>query len=432
MRRETWGLLGVLLASLLFLGWSQAAHALSYQGRFGCAVSTTFYEGKWCYGVGAGPYNSGNEACAAGGVGRTMSGVVQTYNAVLHSYYCLNSLGAQITTTARQSVVCKQGTVVNGSLDNATGMCTGAASCPSGETADASGVCVVPSACPAAGTNYSTGYYDIGTADLGRPGVGCVGGCEMSYSGTGAVKRTSVNGVFHYWTQGTYDYTHQTCSGGSAPVTSNSAPPESTCNPATQDTGQVNGVTVCLPKSKETTTQTTQTTDPATGDVTTTTTMTKPDGEQSTVTTVRHTDGTTGAVTTTGSGITTPNSFCQKNPSDPSCVANSEKASDDICLKHPDTIACKELGAPTPFEAPPVESVDDPVVVEAQDDPIEWHQVFLPEGGVCPFQDVPLAVMGQTIQIPLAQLCPYLDAIKGLVIGLATIVSIRLFTLAPW
>lgn len=63
---------------------------------------------------------------------------------------------------------------------------------------------------------------------------------------------------------------------------------------------------------------------------------------------------------------------------------------------------------------------------------INWHQVYLPEGGSCALADIPLTVLGQTITIPLSAACPYLPIFRGLIIFMSVLASIRMFAMAPW
>jgi len=433
MRRETWHLLGVLLASLFFLGWSQAANAVL------APFSYLSFDAGTLKGSG---FGSPADACAAARVGGIVhsagapkasgggingNGWYFSWAAGAATGYCKTSPTGGAWTGYTYGQSCGYGVNFSGGSNGAK-TC---GSCPSGYVEE-NGACVLPSPCPAAGTNASTGYYDVGTSDTGHPvTTACLNGCEVTYSGSGVVGRTSVNGVYHYWTQGSYDHTHQTCSGGSAPTQSTTGVTESTCDPATQDTGQVNGVTVCLNKSKTATSTSTTTIDPVTGDKTITETSVNPDGTTETKTTVVHMNAggeETGRTSTTEK---TQDSFCQSHPSDPTCAG---KDGPTECDKHPDTVGCLKAGAPPTWDEPTAGAMpDDPAITEVQDGVLDWHQVFVPEGSdACPMVDESANVMGQTITIPLSQLCPYLGYIKTLMIALATIASIRMFAMAPW
>lgn len=63
---------------------------------------------------------------------------------------------------------------------------------------------------------------------------------------------------------------------------------------------------------------------------------------------------------------------------------------------------------------------------------INWHQTYLPEGGACALNDIPLEVMGVSVTIPLSQACPYFPIVYGLVVFMSVLASIRLFAMAPW
>jgi len=63
---------------------------------------------------------------------------------------------------------------------------------------------------------------------------------------------------------------------------------------------------------------------------------------------------------------------------------------------------------------------------------IDIHQEFLPEGGECALEDIPLEVMGISISIPLSSACPYFPYVYGLVVFMSALASIRLFAMAPW
>lgn len=182
--------------------------------------------------------------------------------------------------------------------------------------------------CPASGTKLSEGYYNLGTnPDAPVPRITCDGGCESQYTGFGVSKRAMVNGVYNYYFGvGQYTYNGASCTTGQPTPSAGSVPPNS-CDPATQSTGQVNGVTVCLPKSDTNTTNTTTTpptTDSETGNTTTTTNTTTTNTSTNTTTNVTTTTTTSpdGTVTQTTQETTAPaagGDFCQKNPADPSC-----------------------------------------------------------------------------------------------------------------
>jgi hypothetical protein len=211
--------------------------------------------------------------------------------------------------------------------------------CPS-PLVDVGGVCQEPTPCTAgAGQVVSSGMYDLGTDENATPPTTtCDGSCELSYTGSGVVARQMVGGEYHYFSEGSYTMTSASCSGSSTALSGSSGLPPPTCDSATQDQGTVNGQTVCLEKTKtDTTTKTPPVVDPVTGDSTQTTTTTHDDGSTTTTTETTHTDG---SVTTTVVDNAAPaDSFCQANPTDPSCAPT-----DDICAQRPDTLGCSELG----------------------------------------------------------------------------------------
>lgn len=104
----------------------------------------------------------------------------------------------------------------------------------------------------------------------------------------------------------------------------------------------------------------------------------------------------------------------------------------DLCQLHPDSVACMTSGGPPTF-TPPTDggAPADPSIVAAGG-AIDWHQHFLDEGSACGLADIPYTVMNQNFTIPLSALCQYLPILKAVVIFLASIVSIRMFALAPW
>lgn len=300
--------------------------------------------------------------------------------------------------------------------------------CPTGQTVnETTGACSVPCV---ANQTISTGYYDLGTDENALPATTtCNNGCEAGYNGSGVVRRSFVNGVYHYWATGSYVTTGGSCTSGNPSPTGVTDVPPNTCDSATQDAGTVNGVSVCLNRTTNTPKTTTTSTDPVTGDTTTTTTTTTPDGTQITETMTSHTDSTTGNTTITGNTQTTPAPFCQQHPSDPTCQGTS-----DFCSKNPGSIACTQMGAPPVWTEPAAGTMpNDPTVAQVgQGGILDWHNAYLPENASCPFNDIPLTVMGVAVDIPLSKLCPYLETISHLIIGLSVLVSIRLFAMAPW
>lgn len=168
--------------------------------------------------------------------------------------------------------------------------------CAAGEMRDsATGLCV-PSCATRSGTQQSAGYYDIGTSATGSPTTyGCSGGCSVIFSGTTPAGTSVVGGTRHYYAQGSYTYTSDTCSSGTAPGAATSSMPADSCG-SNQTKGTINGQTVCVDNATKTpvstgtnpvtnNTRTTSTTDPTTGTTTSKTTSTASDGSTAITTT---------------------------------------------------------------------------------------------------------------------------------------------------
>lgn len=281
--------------------------------------------------------------------------------------------------------------------------------CPSGYT-EVNGVCTAPNPCEArAGTVVSSGMYDLGTQSQSEPDVlTCDGQCELSYNGSGVVARQMVGGVYHYFSEGSYVATSTQCAVADAPTASSGLPPV-TCNPATQDQGTVNGQAVCLNKQvQDTVTESAPVTNPdgsttttktetngATGGSTTTTTTTNVDGSK----TVNITNSYGGYSGGSGSRDSTGDSFCQKNPSDPSC-----KPSDDICAKRPETLGCSEFG-----------TVTDSVLGTESRSIAGITAVSVGGAGSCP-ADMTASFMGEPVTFSWAIPCQAAEWMKPLVL----------------
>lgn len=113
--------------------------------------------------------------------------------------------------------------------------------------------------------------------------------------------------------------------------------------------------------------------------------------------------------------------------------ATPTRTQPDLCAAHPDSVACMTTGGPPDWTEPPDSGLPaDPSIVPVAG-AIDWHQSFLAEGaGQCGIADASINVMGKAFVLPFSSLCPYLPQIRMVIIALATIVSIRLFALAPW
>lgn len=289
-------------------------------------------------------------------------------------------------------------------------------SCPAGQKKQADGSCA--SICPANGTSKSSGIYNLGTnVDAPIPRITCDGGCETSYTGEGVTKRAMVNGVYnYYYGSGAYTYTGNTCSSGPTSPSNTSVPPN-TCDPATQQTGQVNGVTVCLNKS-DTQTTTTTTSPPVTdanGNVTSTQTTNTTDTSTGDTTETRL--GTTtspdGTVTQTGTSTTTkspPSSFCQANPTDPTCLKNSK-----FCQDNPETLGCATLGTVTDSVVPTVEKGISEIIPKT-----------VGGAGACP-APVTASFMGRSISFSYDIPCQAAGMLRPLILALAWLAAGLIF-----
>lgn len=278
----------------------------------------------------------------------------------------------------------------------------------SGQEAELQGYCTAD--CPPAGTNKSSGYYDWGTNDAALPvTTACDAGCETSYSGTGINARRMVNGVYHYFSQGSYDHTGQSCSSGQQSPNGGNLPPN-TCDSSTQQPGQVNGVTVCLPKTETNNTNTTTTpptTDPNTGNTTTTSNTTTTNTTNNTTTNITTTTTTAPDGTTTQSQTSTttknpPSSFCQANPTDPTCLKQSE-----ACEKNPEILGCATLGTVTDSVVPTVEKGIADIIPKA-----------IGGAGGCP-APVTASFMGRSISFSYDMPCQAAGMLRPLILALA-------------
>lgn len=271
--------------------------------------------------------------------------------------------------------------------------------CPTGYT-DEGGVCVPFNQCTSLdGQTFSAGYYDLGTDPSASPQVtGCDGGCTTDYNGGGVSARQMVNGEYHYFSVGSYVYDGTQCTGGASP-SGTVSPPAPSCDPATQDQGTVNGVSVCLDRTDTTEKTKTVETDPETGEITETTTTTNPDGSTTTETTTTNpATGSSSSTTTTERPPADP--FCSANPTDPSC-----QPTDDMCAQRPDTIGCAKLGE---YEhgIPTASHV------------FEFNPETVSMAGSCP---APISVLGQSLSFDTA--CGAMSTIKPLVVGMAAVMA---------
>lgn len=284
--------------------------------------------------------------------------------------------------------------------------------CASGSVPNSQGACVAPSICDTSpGVVVSSGMYDLGTSQTANPPrITCDGTCELSYTGSGVVARALVGGVYHYYSDGSYTRTTSKCSGASTALTGGTLPAP-TCNSTTQDSGTVNGVFVCLDKSKTTTT-TVETTTSTSGDVktdVTTATTTNADGTQTTYTKTTTTNTTTGATATTTTQIKTDpdQGFCTANPTAPGC----QKISDE-CLKNPGLLSCQQMGDVPTGDTVPRSSI-----------PVTFSPVAIASNATCP---APLTVTlsGFTIPIDFDPICSYASQLRPVILAVSYLSAI--------
>lgn len=274
-----------------------------------------------------------------------------------------------------------------------------------------------PLPCPSLGTSFSTGYYDLGTSDASiPPTTACDGGCETSYNGGGVSARAMVNGVFHYFSQGSYIHTGQNCSGGQTAPTSSASLPPNTCS-STQDKGQVNGVTVCLDNTQTNTTNTTNTapvTNPdgstSTTSTSTTNNVTNNTTNTTTTTTTTAPDGTVTQSTSDSTTKNSPSNFCEANPTDPTCLKNSK-----FCEENPETLACATLGTVTDSVVPTVEKGISEIIPKT-----------VGGAGACP-APVTSSFMGRTISFSYDLPCQAAGMLRPLILALAWLASALIF-----
>lgn len=311
-------------------------------------------------------------------------------------------------------------------------------------------------------SNPSFGNYYFATSgsDMGAAPVGCFNGCKhrvlngfqgpMPFGGGFMLVASALSNI------------GESCDSGTLTVTVipasdiPSVPPEddpdndgepddpSDCPPGT-GFAQINNRSTCLPSgttgagsssSSSTAPTNTTTTDPVTGETTTTSSGGSPvttstnskwtingDGTVTVTTTktVDYGNGKTDTSTTTSTGsVAGLTSGSGGSGSSGSGSGSGVGGGGDV-----------DLG-PAPSWNDPGNGGDAPDLTIGQLDAIDIHQVFLPEGGECALQDIPLEVMGISVSIPLSSACPYFPYVYGLVVFMSSLVSIRLFAMAPW
>lgn len=369
-----------------------------------------------------GPFDSTAQACSS--VSGSITGSGNFVGAITTSG---NSGGFHVSTGTQTTDICTAPTY--GSFYILKGnFCSGTAPsgfsptatcpvCPTGYT-DQSGTCV-KTVCPATGTIKTSGIYLLGpNPEATIPNIACDGNCTTTYSGQGVTKRAMVNGVYqYYFGEGNYAYNGESCSTGMPSPSSTTVPPN-TCNPATQDQGQVNGVTVCIDKQK--TDSTNSTTSPPVsnpdGSTTTTTTTTKQNESDNTqtTTTTQTTTATDGTVTQQTTSTTQPleptDGFCAANPTHPTCLKNS-----DACEKNPETLGCATLG-----------EVADTTVGTQEQGISSITPKTIGGAGSCP-APINTSFMGQALSFTFDLPCQAAAMLKPLILALAWLASAVIF-----
>ncbi|MFY9327488.1 MAG: virulence factor TspB C-terminal domain-related protein [Georgfuchsia sp.] len=284
------------------------------------------------------------------------------------------------------------------SADGTTGMCRSSSLiCPANSTLSGvtcscnsgfveSGSSCVVSSCPAKGTNYSSGYYDIGTspnAPAGSMAYLCApDGCAVGFSGTSPAATSLVNGVAHYYAKGYLDYwgPGETCTPGSGntPTAPSAAPATSSC-PAGQFYAVVNGIGKCFDQAGQA-----QSSDPQ--KTTTTTNQKTVNGDGSTTITTTTTNNYTGGSSTTT--ITYPPGATVPDVPSTETKPQEETAQESICKTQPDLLQCMELGG-----IPTEETLGSQSVVPTALTPVSFSlnnacpaDVPLPHGAVLSYQ----------------------------------------------
>lgn len=205
------------------------------------------------------------------------------------------------------------GTPVTGCPSNSTPSGS-ACQCNTNYTDGADGKSCTPpvSAKCTPGNIMSNGYFDTGTSPTAGPAVVvCNGGCSAVFDGNFPSGSTTVKGVKHYYAQGSYQMSGDTCNSGTgsgnvggagnAPL-SVAGVPTDTCA-AGDAMGQINGKSVCVtPVSGQLSAPTAA--PPSSSQAQGTTTVTNSDGSKTTTVSILTTnsDGSTG---TTNTAITT-------------------------------------------------------------------------------------------------------------------------------
>jgi hypothetical protein len=167
---------------------------------------------NWTSG-GTPPANSGPaSACVPSG---------SIYSCPCFSGYVPDPSGAQQCVYSTPPTVCPA---------NSTGSPSTSCTCTDPYVPNASATACVASPCPT-NTNISSGWYDTLLAGSGAPPTSaCAGSCSVNYSGSSISKTAIVNGIPHYYSQGSYDTNGFSCTSGEPSVGfATAAVPPDTC-----------------------------------------------------------------------------------------------------------------------------------------------------------------------------------------------------------
>lgn len=325
--------------------------------------------------------------------------------------------------------------------------------------------CVAGPSC-AQGSNYSSGYYSIGSSPTGIPQtVGCDGNCGTVFVGSSPESRRLVNGVYQYFAKGAYERDGTTCETGSAPVSPAVASaltvePTPTCG-ADQTLLTVSGASVCVttstglpvnPNAASTATEnsTVSTVTNQDGSTTTTTTRTVNapggGGQINEVTTVNKDAAgviTGGSITSTAPADPLKD-FCKDNPQAPLCSKSNFGGACGAFVCQGDAAACAIARATSEIECQVKERTAQTTLgeqLQAGADPLaatlptsaNASIVNVPSslittgwlGGSCP-PDRVIPFGSNSLTIPLSQLCNAFETLGAMLLVVAMLGAARI------
>lgn len=317
----------------------------------------------------------------------------------------------------------------------------GVCSCPGGISADSLS-CVPPVDDQQELCNSLNGteiYGEVpGNAAPGSSSCTAVG-CSASFAGT--VIRVK-NAAGQYVTEGAMTFSDQKCT-----YSSESGATEDACPGGSS--GQVNGVTVCVPydpnmntiESVKASTSTTANGSGTVSTVTTTNTSCTNGSCNTTSTTVVNVNGTPSSETKTTQEPQTD--FCAKNPTDPQCsksgAFSGACASGFVCTG--DAVQCAlarevhtqncRINAVTPesgiYEASKGKSGNQTTELPGNEShtfgPASFDQSDALGGGSC-ISDLTIEVLGNSVSLPVSNVCPYLLWLRSALLAIGAILWI--------